>query len=196
MDLEIARGSVQLFNTIVHFPAKIVIQAGVLETWAIVTVNMKSPTPFALVRHNAHTPAGPVFARRSPRGFLTQPLGQFVSGYWPLPHWEQAVHIAWRGALFKQIASQEIVCRSLKVTFVEESLMEKRQITFHFEQRQCAMSLPLSLIAHSHVTNISTGVDCVMTIELKKSLKTRPNSGSLLLSRSSLRTMARFCCSL
>ena len=42
MDLEIARGSVQLFNTIVHFPANIVIQAGVLETWAIVTVNTKS----------------------------------------------------------------------------------------------------------------------------------------------------------
>ena len=41
MDLEIARGSVQLFHTIVHFPAKIVIQAGVLETWAIDTVNMK-----------------------------------------------------------------------------------------------------------------------------------------------------------
>ena len=42
MDLEIAGGSAQLFNTIVHFPAKIVIQAGVLETWTINTVNMES----------------------------------------------------------------------------------------------------------------------------------------------------------
>ena len=67
MDLEIARGSVQLFNTVVHFPAKNAIQAGVLETWAIDTVNMKSLTPFALVWHNAHTLAGPVFALRSLR---------------------------------------------------------------------------------------------------------------------------------
>ena len=112
MDLDIARGSVQLFNTIVHFLAKIVIQAGVLEIWSIVTVNMKSLTPFAVVWHNAHTPANPVFADGSPRGFLTQPLEQ--CGSEELPHREQAVHIAWRGALFKQVASQEIVCRSLK----------------------------------------------------------------------------------
>ena len=80
MDLEIARGSVQLFNTIVHFVAKIVIQAGVLETCSIVTTNKKSPTLFALVWHDAHTPAGPVFALRSPRGFVTQPPEQCVSG--------------------------------------------------------------------------------------------------------------------
>ena len=79
MCLEIARGSVQLFNTIAHFPAKIVIQAGVLETWAIDIVNMKSLTPFALVWHNAHTLAGPVFALRSPRGFVTQPPEECVS---------------------------------------------------------------------------------------------------------------------
>ena len=42
MDLEIARGYAQLCNTIVHFPAKIVIQAGVLETWTIDAVNMNS----------------------------------------------------------------------------------------------------------------------------------------------------------
>ena len=42
MDLEIARWSVQLFYTIVHFPTKIVIQSEVLETWSIVTVDMKS----------------------------------------------------------------------------------------------------------------------------------------------------------
>ena len=79
MDLEIARGYVQLFSTIVDFQTKIVIQAGVLETWAIDTENMKSLTPFALVWHNAHTPAGPVFALRSPRCFMTQPLEQCVS---------------------------------------------------------------------------------------------------------------------
>ena len=42
MDLEVARGYAQLFNTIVHFPAKIVVQAGVIETRTIDTVNMKS----------------------------------------------------------------------------------------------------------------------------------------------------------
>ena len=35
-------GMLNFFNTIVHFPATIVIQAGVLETWAIDTVYMKS----------------------------------------------------------------------------------------------------------------------------------------------------------
>ena len=152
MDLEIARGFVQLFNTIVHFPAKIVIQAGVLETWAIVTVNMKSLTPFALVWHNAHTPAGPVFALRSPRGFLTQPLEQCVSE-------DCCSHRLERCALQASRFTRNRLPFT-QVTFVEESMMD----TFHFEQRQCAVSLPLSLIAHSHVTKISMALTVSSTL--------------------------------
>ena len=161
MDLEIARGSVsKSFYTIVHIPAKIAPQAGVLETWAIVIVNMKSLTPFALVWHNAHTLASPVFAVRSP-------LEQVVSGYWSLPHWKQAVHIVWE----VRSSSKSLHKKSFAVhsSDVRGRVCDGRhQITFDFEQRQFAVSLPLSLIAHSHVTKISMGVGCVMLMELQK----------------------------
>ena len=106
--------SVQLRNTIVHFSSQ-----NRHPSWGPWDMGDRHceheiADPFALVWHTAHTPAGPVFALRSPRGFLTQPLEQCVSEDWPLPHWGQAVHIAWRSALFKQVASQEIFCRSLK----------------------------------------------------------------------------------
>ena len=123
MDLEIAQGTVQLINTIVHFPATIVIQAGVLEAWVIVTVNVQLLTPFALVRHVAHTLANPVSALRSPRGFLTQPLEHLVLGDWPLPHWNQAVHIVWECALRGgRFAGNHVPFT--EVTFVEKSVME------------------------------------------------------------------------
>ena len=49
--------------------------------------------------------------------------------------------------------------------------MEQARSPSDFEQRQCAVSLPVSLTAHSHVTKISMGVDCVMPTELKKVVK-------------------------
>ena len=62
----------------------------------------------------------------------------------------------------------------------------KSQITFDSKQSQCAVSLPVSLIAHSHVTKILMGVDCVdvLTIltqnllKLWKSLAQRFQSGN------------------
>ena len=44
--------------------------------------------------------------------------------------------------------------------------MENDRSLSDFEQRQCVVSLPVSLIAHSHVTKIAMGVDCVMPIML------------------------------
>ena len=93
---------------------------------------MKSLFPFAFVWHIAQTQAGPVSALRSPRGILTQPLEQVVSGYLPLPHWNQAVHIERVCAVGASRLTRSRLPFT-KVTFVETICDAKCQITFDFE---------------------------------------------------------------
>ena len=104
------------------------------------------------------------------RGFLTQPLEQIVSGYWPLLHWNLAVHIAWEVRSSSKLLHKKLF--TLHSSDVRGNVCDgKCQMTFDSEQ-QCAVWLLLSLIAHNHVIRLSMGVDCdVLTVLIDNSLK-------------------------
>ena len=118
---------------------------------------MKLLTPFALVRHVGHTPVDPMFALHSPRGFVTQPLEQFVSGDWPTTPLESELFTSPGVVRLSSVALESVYCT---IIFWSLSCCVARVVRSLF--RQCVIEhvRPRASCLHAFIENSTSRSTC------------------------------------